>query len=151
MALIQLSDLPRDGVLVGLDPGRRTIGIAASDAARMMAWPVTTLRKRQLTTTLEALMQIYDRLEACGMIVGLPLNTDGSAGPRVQSVRTLAASILRYRDIPLAFQDERYSTAEALERMKQAGLSRRDREAGIDAAAAAVILNDALAKLGATA
>lgn len=147
MALMQLRDLPADGVLIGLDPGRRTIGVAATDPARMMAWPVTTLVRTRLAPTLAAVLETYDRLQATGCIIGLPLNTDGSAGPRVQSVRTLVSSLLKVRDIPIAFQDERYSTVEAAERLRSAAVPGRRQKAGIDAAAAAVILGDALAVL----
>lgn len=147
MPLMDLTALPPDGVLIGLDPGRKTIGVAATDPARMMAWPVTTLARTKLAPTLEGLLQIYDRLEARGCVIGLPLNVDGSAGPRVQSVRTLAASLLKVRDIPIAFQDERYSTVEAAARLHSAGTSRRRSQVGIDAAAAAIILGDALGLL----
>lgn len=147
MAVVDLFDLPREGVLLGIDPGAASIGVAATDRIRMMASPVETILKKKLAPALVRLFELYDSREAVGLVIGLPLNTDGTAGPRVQSVRTLASNILKRRDIPIAFQDERYSSAEAGDMLRAAGASRRHREAGIDAAAAAIILTDALARL----
>lgn len=147
MAVVDLFNLPREGVLLGIDPGTATIGVAATDRIRMMASPVETILKKKLAPSLERLFQIYDERDAVGLIVGLPLNVDGSLGPRAQSVRTLVSSLLKVRDLPVAFQDERYSSAEAGDVLRAAGASRRHREAGIDAAAAAIILQDALSRL----
>lgn len=147
MAVVDLFDLPREGVLLGIDPGAASIGVAATDRIRMMASPVETILKKKLAPALARLLELYDSREAVGLVIGLPLNTDGTAGPRVQSVRTLASNILKQRDIPIAFQDERYSSAEAGDMLRAAGASRQRREAGIDAAAAAIILTDALARL----
>lgn len=147
MAVVDLFDLPREGVLLGIDPGAATIGVAATDQIRMVALPVETIPKKKLAPALARLFELYETRDAVGLVIGLPLNTDGSAGPRVQSVRTLASNILKVRDIPIAFQDERYSSAEAGEALRAAGASRRQREAGIDAHAAAIILRDALARL----
>lgn len=147
MAVVDLFDLPREGVLLGIDPGTATIGVAATDRIRMMASPVETILKKKLAPALDRLFQVYDQREAVGLIVGLPLNVDGSMGPRAQSVRTLVSSLLKVRDLPVAFQDERYSSAEAGDVLRAARASRRHREAGIDAAAAAIILQDALSRL----
>jgi putative holliday junction resolvase len=147
MAVVDLFDLPREGVLLALDPGAARIGVAASDRNRMLASPVETIPKPKLGPALARLFALYDSREATGLIIGLPLNTDGTAGPRVQSVRTLASSILKVRDIPIAFQDERFSSAEAGNALRAAGASRRQREAKLDAHAAAIILRDALARL----
>lgn len=147
MVVVDLFDLPRAGVLLGIDPGAASIGVAATDRIRMMASPVETIPKKKLAPALARLFELYDSREAVGLVIGLPLNTDGTAGPRVQSVRTLASNILKQRDIPIAFQDERYSSAEAGDMLRAAGASRQRREAGIDAAAAAIILTDALARL----
>jgi putative Holliday junction resolvase len=147
MAVTDLSDLPRAGVLLGLDPGKAALGVAACDRTRRLASPVETIRKLKLAPALARLLAIYDERQAVGLVIGLPLNTDGTAGPRVQSVRTLASSILKVRDIPIAFQDERFSSSEAGEALRAAGAGRRIREARIDAHAAAIILRDALARL----
>jgi len=147
MAVVDLFDLPREGVLLALDPGAARIGVAATDRSRMLASPVETIPKPKLGPALARLFELYDSREAAGLIIGLPLNTDGTAGPRVQSVRTLASSILKIRDIPIAFQDERFSSSEAGAALRAAGASRRQREAKLDAHAAAIILRDALARL----
>lgn len=143
MALMDLHDLPAEGVLIGLDPGTKTLGVAACDKARILASPVETILKDKLAPSLARLLAIYDERGAVGMVVGLPLNTDGSQGPRVQSVRTLVSNLLKTRDIPVAFQDERYSTDDALEALAAAGR----RGGKPDAAAAAVILRTALERL----
>jgi putative Holliday junction resolvase len=147
MAVVDLFDLPGKGVLVGLDPGTKTLGVAATDLSRILASPVETIAKVKLAPALERLFAIYDARGAVGLVVGLPLNTDGTQGPRVQSVRTLVSNLLKVRDIPVAFQDERYSSAEAGDFLRDAGASRRRREANIDSTAAAVILKDALLRL----
>ena len=146
MPVTDLFDLPPSGVLIGLDPGTAKIGIAATDAARILATPIVTIPKKKLAPTLAFLFHMYDDLRAVGMIVGLPLNTDGTSGPRVQSVRTLARNILNYRDVPLAFQDERYSTFTAEEILAERHARRRAPK-DIDAAAAAIILRAALDRL----
>ncbi len=147
MPVTDLLDLPPSGVLLGLDPGTAKIGIAATDAARILATPIVTIPKKKLAPTLAFLFHMYDDLRAVGMIVGLPLNTDGTSGPRVQSVRTLARNILNYRDVPLAFQDERYSTF-AAEDMLNETPGRRRGPKDVDSVAAAIILKAALEQLG---
>ncbi len=148
MALVNLTDLPPAGVLLGLDPGSRTIGLAASDALRLIASPVETLRRgKKLAPVLERLTRLIDARGAVGLVIGLPLNMDGSSGPRAQSARALARNILECRDLPIAFQDERLSTAQAERAMLEADLSRARRAQIIDASAAAVILQTALDRL----
>lgn len=148
MAIVDLVDLPARGVLLGLDPGSRTIGLAASDTLRLIASPAETLQRgRKLAPVLERLGSIIDDRGAVGLVIGLPLNMDGSSGPRAQSARALARSILESRDLPIAFQDERLSTAQAERAMLEADLSRARRAEIIDASAAAVILQTALDRL----
>ena len=114
----------------------------------MIASPVETIpRKRKLAPVLDRLFELYDERQAAGLVIGLPLNMDGSEGPRAQSVRALAWHILQRRDIPILFQDERLSTAEAERAMIDAEISRRKRAGRIDASAAAIILKDALERL----
>ncbi len=147
MAIIDLQALPREGVLIGIDPGSKTLGIAASDRLRMIASPVTTIRRTKLAADLQALFALCDERRATGLIIGLPLNMDGSEGPRAQSARALARNILKARDLPVAFQDERLSSAEAERAMLEADLSRARRAELIDASAAAVILRAAMDRL----
>lgn len=145
MPQTSLTDLPASGVLLGLDPGTKTIGVATSDTLRMIATPVETIpRARKLRPTLDRLFQLYDDRNCVGLIMGLPLNLDGSAGPRVQAVKALTHNILQLRDVPIAYQDERLSSAEAERVMIAADLSRARRSEAIDASAAAIILQTAL-------
>lgn len=145
MAFIELLNLPNQGVLIGLDPGTRTIGVAASDSLQLTALPVETIQRgKKLAPSLARLFELYDERRAVGMVMGLPLNMDGSSGPRVQSARALARHILELRDIPLAFQDERMSSQEANRAMLEADISRAKRAEAIDKSAAAIILQTAI-------
>lgn len=148
MPELDLFALPKTGPLLGIDPGSKSIGAAASDGLRMIATPLEIIpRGRKLRPTLQRLFELYDARDCVGLIVGLPLNLDGSAGPRVQAAKALAHNILQTRDIPLAFQDERLSSAEAERVMLAADLSRARRADAIDASAAAIILQTALDRL----
>ena len=147
MAVVDLFDLPAKGVLIGLDPGTKTLGVAATDASRILTTPVETILKVKLLPSLERLFAIYDARQAVGLVVGLPLNTDGTQGPRVQSVRTLVSNLLKMRDVPVAFEDERYSTVDADEALSALRRNVRNRDTKIDATAAAVILRSALTRL----
>ncbi|MFN7164034.1 MAG: Holliday junction resolvase RuvX [Hyphomonas sp.] len=148
MPVVDLFDLPGKGVLIGLDPGTKTLGVAATDASRILASPVETIPKLKLAPALARLFEVYDDRQGVGLIVGLPLNTDGSQGPRVQSVRTLVSNLLKVRDIPVAFQDERYSTVAADEISRDLSFTQQRRADRIDAMAAAMILHAALERLG---
>ena len=148
MPVVDAADFPASGPLLGLDPGTKTIGVASCDAMRMIASPVETIPKgRQLAPVLNRLFELYDERGAVGLVLGLPLNMDGSEGPRVQSVRALAWNITKFRDVPILLQDERLSTAEAEWAMLKADLSRKHRAERIDAAAAAIILKSAMERL----
>lgn len=152
MVLDDISQLPANGALIGLDPGSVTIGVAACDALRLIASPVETLQRgRKLAPALARLWEIYDSRSAVGMVIGLPLNMDGSAGPSAQAARALAWNIARSRDIPIALYDERLSSALAERAMLEADLSRARRAELIDASAAAVILQGAIDRLANTA
>lgn len=147
MALLNLLALPGTGPLIGIDPGSKTLGIAASDGLRLIASPVETIPRTKLANDLSALFALYDGRSAVGLVCGLPLNMDGSEGPRAQSARALVRNILKTRDVPIAFQDERLSTAQATRAMLDADLSRARRAELIDASAASVILQTALDRL----
>lgn len=149
MPVVDVAAFPSTGPLLGLDPGTKTVGVASCDALRMIASPVETIPKgRRLAPVLERLFALYDARQAVGLVMGLPLNMDGSEGPRAQSVRALAWNILKFRDVPILMQDERLSTAEAEWVMLEADIPRRRRVERIDASAAAVILKSALDRLG---
>jgi putative Holliday junction resolvase len=148
MAVVTLDDLPASGPLFGIDPGTKTLGIAVSDGLRMIATPVEIIRRgKKLAPSLARFFELYDERGGAGVAIGLPLNMDGSEGPRAQSTRALAHHLLAVRDIPVVFQDERLSSAEAERAMLEADLSRKRRAELIDASAAAIILNATLARL----
>lgn len=147
MALIDLTDLPQSGPLIGIDPGSKTLGIAASDGLRLIASPVETIQRTKLKNDLRRLFELYDERGAVGLVLGLPLNMDGSEGPRAQSARALARNIVNARDVPIALQDERMSSAQAERAMLEADLSRARRAELIDASAASVILQTAIDRL----
>ncbi|MGE0095537.1 MAG: Holliday junction resolvase RuvX [Alphaproteobacteria bacterium] len=134
--------------LMGLDVGDKTIGIALSDSLLMTASPVEVIRRTKFTADAEKLIALIRAREAAGLILGLPVNMDGSEGPRCQSVRQFAANLLQKIDLPLAFWDERLSTA-AVERMlvDEMDVSRARRREVVDKAAAAYILQGALEAL----
>ena len=147
MSVVDLFDLPAKGVLIGLDPGTKTLGVAATDPSRILASPVETIAKVKLAPSLARLFEIYDERQGVGLVVGLPLNTDGTQGPRVQSVRTLVSNLLKVRDIPVAFEDERYSTVAADELLRDLSFTEQRRADRIDAMPAAMILHSALKRL----
>lgn len=148
MALIDIDTLSASrGPLLGLDPGTRTLGLAISDRTRLIASPLSTLRRKKFTPDATELLRLYRENEASALIVGLPLNMDGSAGPRVQSVRDFCTNLLRLRDIPILPWDERLSTAAVTRQMIAADVSRAKRAEHVDAQAAAYILQGVLDRL----
>lgn len=148
MPELNLQDFPSNGPLLGVDPGAKSLGVAVSDSLRMIATPVEIItRGKKLRPALTRLFDIYDDRACSGLIMGLPLNLDGSAGTRVQAAKALAHNILQFRDVPLFFQDERLSSAEAERVMLAADLTRARRAETIDASAAAIILQTALDRL----
>ena len=152
MPVIELIDLgaaaPPRTPLLGLDLGEKTIGVAVSDRERMIASPLELIRKSRFTVEAERLFVLMQDRGAGGIVIGLPVNMDGTEGPRCQSVRAFARNLLRLRDTPIAFWDERLSTA-AVQRMmtSEADLTRARRAALVDKAAAAWILQGALDRL----
>ena len=133
---------------LGLDLGEKTIGVAASDATRMIASPLVLVRKTKFTQDAEAVLKLMDGRKASGLVIGLPLNMDGTEGPRAQSCRAFARNLQRLRPVPVAFQDERLSTS-AVERflIQDLDLNRKRRANVIDRTAAAWILQGALDRL----
>jgi putative Holliday junction resolvase len=148
MPLVSLTDLPAKGALLGLDPGTKTIGVAGCDPTRLIASPLEALaRGKKLAPVLDRLFQLYDERRCTGIVVGLPINMDGTEGPRAQSARALARNIIERRDIPLALWDERLSTAGAERALLETDASRARREELIDKLAAAWILQGAIDRL----
>jgi putative Holliday junction resolvase len=148
MALVSLIDLPPRGSLLGLDPGTTGVGVAACDPGRLIATGTEAIpRGRKLAPVLDRLFQLYDERKCVGMVVGLPLNMDGSEGPRAQSARALVQNIIGRRDVPLALWDERLSTAGVERALIEADASRARREQVVDKLAAAWILQGAIDRL----
>lgn len=148
MPEVNFTHLPQTGPLLGIDPGAKSIGVACSDGLRMIATPVEIItRGKKLRPAMQRLFELYDERGCVGLIMGLPLNLDGSSGPRLQAAKALAHNLLQERDIPLVFQDERLSSAEAERVMLAADMSRARRAETIDASAAAIILQTALDRL----
>ncbi len=153
MAVGELSDLGagigRGQRLLGLDLGAKTIGLAISDAGLVVASPLQTIRRTKFSVGIRELALVVDERRVGGLVVGLPVNMDGSEGRRCQSVRQFVADLLQHLDLPVAFWDERLSTA-AVQRIlvDEADMSRRRRARVVDKMAAAYILQGALDALG---
>ncbi len=136
--------LPVSGRLLGLDIGSKTIGVAVCDPGRCFASPLCTLQRQRFSQTATALEKQIEENAATALVIGLPLNMNGSEGPRCQAARDFVTHFLSRRDIITFFWDERLSTASAERAMIEADLSRRQRARVIDQAAAAVILQNFL-------
>jgi putative Holliday junction resolvase len=136
--------LPARAALLGLDVGSKTIGVAVSDPSRRIASPLVTIRRRRFRDDAAELARIAAERAVGGIVIGLPLNMDGSEGPRCQSVRQVAANLAGALPLPIAFWDERLSTAAVERAMLEADLSRKRRGELADKLAAAYILQGAL-------
>jgi len=142
-----LAGLPASGKLLGLDLGTKTIGVAVSDGMRYSATPLETIRRQKFTLDAERILELIAENQAVGIVLGLPLNMDGSEGPRVQSTRAFARNFAQKTAIPIAFWDERLSTS-AVTRMLIEADTRRDKRAEVvDKLAASYILQGALDRL----
>jgi putative Holliday junction resolvase len=139
--------LPAGTRLLGLDVGTRTIGMALSDVTHIIATPLDTIRRTRFRDDLKRLLEEIARHKIGGIVVGLPLALDGSDSPRTQGVRQFAKNLMAHTELPLAFWDERLSTAAVERGMIEADLSRRRRAQLIDKAAAAYILQGLLDRL----
>src|SRR5580700_2204011 len=121
--------VPHGGRLLGLDVGTKTIGTALSDTRLVIASPLETIRRRRWSEDVAALLALVDRHGAGGLVIGLPLTLLGGDGPRTQSVRQFARNLSGVRDLPIAFWDERLSTAAVTREMIAADLTRKRRAA----------------------
>ena len=135
--------LPRGGRLMGLDVGTKTIGVALCDAQWTFASPAELIRRGKFTADLERLKSLAASQHVAGLVVGLPLNLDGSDSPRTQSVRAFARN-LQPLGLPVLLWDERWSTLSAERDLIAQDISRRKRGEVIDSHAAAVILQGAI-------
>lgn len=134
---------PRRGLLC-LDIGEKTIGLALSDITRTIATPMETLRRGKFGADAEALLDICVEHEIGALIIGLPVNMDGTEGPKCQSVRQFARNLEARFELEIAFWDERLSTVAVTRTMLDADLSRAKRKQNVDKLAAAYILQGAL-------
>ncbi len=143
----ELHDLPRKTRLLGLDIGEKTIGLAISDSGQSVASPLETIRRSKFAKDMAQLKQVIAERRVGALVLGLPVNMDGSEGPRCQSVRQFARNLrsMAEIDLPLAFWDERLSTR-AVERflIDEQDMTRKRRAEVIDKLAAAYILQGAL-------
>ena len=140
----QLSDGKR---LFGLDVGKKTIGLAISDANLSVASPIKIIWRQKFTPDMEEMLAFADAENVGGLIIGWPVNMDGSEGPRCDATRDFAHALLRLRDMPIAFQDERLSTQAVESAMLDADMTRARRADRRDALAATWILQAALDRI----
>jgi len=139
--------LPPGARLIGVDLGTKTIGLALSDVGRRIASPLETIRRTKFARDTETLLALAARHGVGGLVIGLPLNMDGSEGPRVQSTRAFVRNLTALSDLPMAYWDERLSTAAVTRTLIEADRSRARRAELVDKLAAAYILQGALDRL----
>ena len=139
--------LPDHGAVLGLDLGTDTIGVAVSDGFRQVATPLETIRRKKFGTDADRLLDIVTKRGLIGIVLGLPLNMDGSEGPRCQSTRAFARNLEGRTDLPITFWDERLSTVAAERALLEADTTRKRRAEVIDHVAASYILQGALDRL----
>ena len=140
--------VPDGARLIGVDLGSKTLGLALSDTGWVIASPLETLRRGKFRADAERFFSLVDKHGVGGLVIGLPINMDGSEGPRCQSTRAFVANLLALRDLPLLLWDERLST-QAVNRVliDEADVSRRRRGALVDKLVAAYILQGVLDSL----
>jgi putative holliday junction resolvase len=149
--LIDIEDLPlllANGTrLLGLDVGTKTIGMALSDVTRSIATPYDTVRRTKFTQDAKTIAETIETNQVGALVIGLPINLDGSEGSRAQSTRAFVHNLGRYVEVPMVFWDERLSTSAVERHLIEAGASRQRRAQVIDRMAAAYILQGALGRL----
>ena len=141
------TDLPRSARLIGIDLGTKTIGLALSDVQRVVATPLETIRRVKFTADAERLAALCRTHAVAGLVVGLPLNMDGSEGPRAQATRAFIRNLDRHLDLPVVLWDERLTTVAVNRAMIAADASRARRAEVVDKIAAGYILQGALDRL----
>jgi putative holliday junction resolvase len=145
--LESLAGLGKEARLLGIDLGERTIGLALSDVGRSIATPLETIRRTKFRPDAERIRALAARFHIGAVVVGLPLNMDGSEGPRAQATRAFARNLKPLLGLPVVFWDERLSTAAVTRTLLEADASRARRGALVDKMAAAYILQGALDRL----
>jgi putative Holliday junction resolvase len=148
LPLIEIAPLlPARGPLIGLDLGTKTIGVAVSDPDRRLAAGVATVARKAFKADAAAVLALAAERRATAFVLGLPINMDGSEGPRAQSTRAFARNFARLTELPIGLWDERLSTAAVERGLIEADMSRARRAEVIDQHAAAFILQGALDRL----
>ena len=142
-----LTRLPRFARLIGLDLGTKTIGVAVSDVERRIASPVETIRREKFTADVQKLATITKAQEAFALVIGLPLNMDGTEGPRAQATRSFVRNLDVHMKLPVIYWDERLSTAAVTRTLIEQDASRAKRAEVVDRMAAAYILQGALDRI----
>jgi putative holliday junction resolvase len=142
-----LAALPPNRAIAGLDLGTVTIGVAVSDLRRQVATPVAVIRREKFTIDAARLLELLAARGAQGIILGLPLNMDGSSGPRVQATQAFARNLEKLSPLPIGYWDERLSTVAAERALLEADTSRKRRKEVIDQVAAGYILQGALDRM----
>ena len=142
-----LAAIPATGRIMALDLGTKTIGVAISDGMRYSATPLETIKRSKFTQDAERILELIGQNQIAAIILGLPLNMDGSEGPRVQSTRAFARNLAQKTALPIAFWDERLSTSAVTRMMIEADLRRDRRAEVVDKLAASYILQGALDRL----
>jgi len=142
-----LAALPANRAIAGLDLGTVTIGVAISDLRRKVATPIEVIRREKFTLDAARLLALLAARGAFGIVLGLPLNMDGSSGPRVQSTQAFARNLEKLTPLPISFWDERLSTVAAERALLEADTSRKRRKEVIDQVAAGFILQGVLDRM----
>jgi putative Holliday junction resolvase len=149
--LVSIEDLTAllapEARLLGLDVGTKTIGLALSDVTRSIATPYHTVHRTKFTNDAEAIVAAIEENDIGALVIGLPLNLDGTEGPRAQSTRAFARNLAALVEVPLTFWDERLSTKAVERHLLEADASRKRRTEVVDRMAAAYILQGALDRL----
>ena len=139
--------LPPNRAIAGLDLGDKTIGVALSDLRRQVATPIEVIRREKFTIDAGRLLALLTARGAFGIVLGLPLNMDGSVGPRVQATQAFARNLEKLTPVPICYWDERLSTVAAERALLEADTSRKRRKEVIDQVAAGYILQGALDRM----
>ncbi|WP_108815881.1 Holliday junction resolvase RuvX [Loktanella sp. Alg231-35] len=142
-----VAEIPDMGALAGLDLGTVTIGVALSDVLRSVATPAETIKRKKFGVDAAKLLELLTHRMVGGIVLGLPLNMDGSEGPRAQATRAFARNLEKLTPLPITFWDERLSTVAAERALLEADTSRKRRAEVIDHVAAAYILQGMLDRM----
>lgn len=139
--------LPARGALIGIDAGTKTLGLALSDITRTIASPLFVIRRTKFKADAAELLSLADKHAVCGLVLGFPINLDGTEGPRVQATRAFARNMNAISPLPILLWDERLSTVAAERTLLEADASRKRRAEVVDKLAAAIILQGVLDRM----